>query len=881
MEKANDSQTVPELTIPVSTLPDHAGYRITGIRKALRCLHPHGSIYALIYRVLVRAKQFRYPDAFLSGRKMRPTEQEQVYLCAVTILMLIRHNLYADSDTVAFNSDFPAAAVPLALRLIRYYDEIFSAIAGIPPYSLKYKSDPALQITYKPNADSQIRIVPLETACDAREIWYNTPIRYRLEQKNRAAVQKLLQILSPYPDFLEGQYEALCALINTAGNAVCILPTGSGKSLIFYLASFLQPLPMFVIAPNALLISDQLRNLQTLHSVDDAVLLEWTDEQDFSDYTVQHYINYLTPETLQCRSLFTKLLHFDKGTFMDGVREIQLAEHPLLSYIVLDEVHSLSKWGHEFYPEYLMLAQHLQHYAPHIPLLGFTATANYAVAADLQKQLSLDPQAMISTLQFERYQITFFFCECESAAQIYEKAAEQITMNQLLQERTIVFVKNAAAAEALQRCLSAPAAMLIDGHSESYMDFIGQKCDTLIAGHSLGVGINLPDIRSIIHIGLPFSKNDYVQEIGRAGRAGEDITSYVFYLQAEGNAPAVLTDRSLTESEKPQSVSAEPNDYDEILSSIYPFSSQDALTEKLNACAAALLAQNRALSVQSIPNAAAAETKQLYYMLFSIGIIDDWYLYRTAQAASGETEIMVNLFSSAPEAFSDPDYLLKRSRKRLPAYLTACDADQFVIQQAEKAPSLKHQIQIYAQWYFQQYLYQHRETFLDLYDFIVQNRHSENEEISAQIKDYYVLPFAKIRSASVLFLSLDEAAILQKIRRGIPRETVFQLESSLSAQYQPKLDLAVLLGKMRYGSFDASRADRVFRMLELNEAQIQEIFIKLYAFLHLDDRIRLLNWAESCMNQDELIDRIYAVNAKDRIYYGLTAKLMNLLFERR
>lgn len=882
----NDNHSAADnIVIPVCSYSYHNGFWISGVKKQLRCKHPHQSFFALVYRLLIRSDHIQIPFDDIFQTELTPEEKEQIYVCAVMILMLIRHNLYTDTSTVSFTADISAVNIHRSLSLILYYDTLFSAIANAKPNPLKYKPTSGIRIALHTSAEADISITSSDSANNEREIWYGSPVRYQIHEKQRPLLTELLRTISPYSSFLEGQYEALCMLMNTDRHSICVMPTGSGKSLLFYMASFLQPLPMFVIAPNAMLIQDQIRNLHQIHKIDDAAALEWTAEQNFSDFQIRHYINYLTPETLQCRNLFTKMLHFDQGTFMSGALELRLSDSPLLSYIVLDEVHSLSKWGHEFYPEYLMLAQHLQHFVSHIPLLGFTATANYAIASDLQQQLHIEPESMISTVRFERYQVSYAFSECSSNESLFQDAAAQITELYERHLRTIVFVKNDTAAVQIAKMLAIPYAMLVGSNEDHYLDFVSGNCDVLIAGHTLGIGINLPNIRCTVHIGLPFSKNDFVQEIGRAGRAGESVFSYVYYLCAEGHAPDSLTDRNCHSESRPAAQNRQNTDYDDILAFLYPFSSQTELAEKLEAGAKSLTEQNRALLVQRIDLKSAAETKQLYYMLSSMGLIEDWYLYHTGRGGAGFTEIMVDLFSSSPNAFSDASFLLRRIRQRFPEYLTECDAEETVVRQAASVKTLRDALQLYAGWYFQQYLYQHKESFLDLYDFIVRNQNSLNEEITAQIQDYYTLPFLKIRSDAETFLSLDPPEILHKIRTGTGRATVNRLENRLTLQYDPKLDYAVLLGKMRFGSFEATRANRVFSKIQCKTGQIQEILTGLYGFLFPESRIKLLNWTEQHTNivrwtMNELLKNVYAEIPKDQIYYGFAAQRLNRIFER-
>lgn len=100
---------------------------------------------------------------------------------------------------------------------------------------------------------------------------------------------------------------------------------------------------------------------------------------------------------------------------------------------------------------------------------------------------------------------------------------------------------------------------------DAYHHFADGECKVLIASEELGVGINLPDVRCIIHFGLPLSKSEYVQEIGRAGRANEAITSYVLYLaNEEQNVPKQLLKRDTKITAIPGMLRNLKNDYGDI-----------------------------------------------------------------------------------------------------------------------------------------------------------------------------------------------------------------------------------------------------------------------------------------------------------------------------
>ena len=189
-------------------------------------------------------------------------------------------------------------------------------------------------------------------------------------------------------------------MLSSSQHSVCIMPTGSGKSLIYYMASLLQPLPIFVVAPTDILIQDQIRNLRELHRIDNVAHLKLTRDNSFAEFELVANLNYITPTSLQCRHLIAQFHHINNGTKTVGYRYEMIAAGPLIAYVVLDEIHCISNWGHDFRPEYLMLSQRLNKSLDRVTCWGFTATANYTVVEDVQQQLNIPQENFFSPIAF-------------------------------------------------------------------------------------------------------------------------------------------------------------------------------------------------------------------------------------------------------------------------------------------------------------------------------------------------------------------------------------------------------------------------------------------------------------------------------------------------
>ena len=129
-------------------------------------------------------------------------------------------------------------------------------------------------------------------------------------------------------------------------------------------------------------------------------------------------------------------------------------------------------------------------------------------------------------------------------------------------ERTIIFTKTDEISRKVADAVGYEADIFTLDNPDAYHHFVDGSCRVLVANMDLGIGINLPNVRNIIHFGLPLSKSEYVQEIGRAGRANEKSVSYVLYLDnSPENIPKQLLKRTTKINDLPALLNGIENDY--------------------------------------------------------------------------------------------------------------------------------------------------------------------------------------------------------------------------------------------------------------------------------------------------------------------------------
>ncbi len=218
---------------------------------------------------------------------------------------------------------------------------------------------------------------------------------------------------------------------------------------------------------------------------------------------------------------------------MAGFPEMLAKRKP--SLIAIDEAHCISQWGHDFRPDYRMIGQYLPTFRP-APVIALTATATPLVQDDIATQLGLEQPA----------RFIHGFRRANIAIEVVEAAPFQRTelARQVLEGEgrrpAIVYTPTRKQAEAVAATLAAdyPAAAYhagLDAERRKRVQEAFQKgeIEVIVATIAFGMGIDKPDIRTVIHTALPGSVEAYYQEIGRAGRDGEPSRAILMHSYAD------------------------------------------------------------------------------------------------------------------------------------------------------------------------------------------------------------------------------------------------------------------------------------------------------------------------------------------------------------
>jgi ATP-dependent DNA helicase RecQ len=292
-----------------------------------------------------------------------------------------------------------------------------------------------------------------------------------------------------------------------------VMPTGAGKSLCYQLPSVMLEGTCVVVSPLIALMHDQLRAAEavgiragTLTSADqnrgETIARFKAGELD---------LLYIAPERASTGH-FRELLGSAK-----------------LSLFAIDEAHCVSEWGHDFRPDYRLLAPLMDAF-PDVPRLALTATADAHTRADILAQLGI-PQDGLIVSGFDRPNIRYAITpKANTTKQIADVIAGTPGPG-------IVYAQTRAATEKLAEALARTGRPTRAYHAgleqhiraKNQADFVASEDMVICATVAFGMGIDKPDVRFVAHAGLPKSIEAYYQETGRAGRDGDPAVAHLFW----------------------------------------------------------------------------------------------------------------------------------------------------------------------------------------------------------------------------------------------------------------------------------------------------------------------------------------------------------------
>lgn len=315
-----------------------------------------------------------------------------------------------------------------------------------------------------------------------------------------------------FPAF-RGQQEAVISRVMAGAHTLALMPTGAGKSLCYQVPALARAGTAIVISPLIALMHDQIRSA----SAAGIRAASMTSADSDNAGTAEAFRNgaldllYVAPERASTPGFQALLERADIALF------------------AIDEAHCVSEWGHDFRPDYRMLRPVLDRF-PDVPRLALTATADQATRADILRQLGIPDEGLI-VAGFDRpniryaitprdngpRQITDLLARMEGAGIVYapsRKATEDIAAQIARTGREAAFYH---------------AGLEPERRAAVQAQFVASESMVMVATIAFGMGIDKPDVRFVIHAGLPKSIEAYYQETGRAGRDGDPAEAHLFW----------------------------------------------------------------------------------------------------------------------------------------------------------------------------------------------------------------------------------------------------------------------------------------------------------------------------------------------------------------
>lgn len=348
----------------------------------------------------------------------------------------------------------------------------------------------------------------------------------------------LLEVKTGFSSFRPGQKEIIQDVL-AKKDVIALLPTGGGKSLCYQLPGYALRGTVVIVSPLLSLMEDQVQQLRSSGEKSVVALnsfLTFQEKEKLLSVDLNSYkFLFISPEMLQVDKWIKKL---------QTVR---------IDLFVVDEAHCVSQWGHDFRTDYLKLGT-VKKMLGKPPTLALTATATKAVLQDIQAFLDMpDPVFHINSL--DRPNIALKVEEVINNREKKERLVELVTD---LQPPGIIYFSSRTKTEELYEYLTEngidKVAYYHAGLSQEQriliqQQFLMDQIDIICCTSAFGMGINKSNVRYVLHYHQPTQMESYVQEIGRAGRGGNESIALLLKSKEDAMLPEFIIGNELPDPE--------------------------------------------------------------------------------------------------------------------------------------------------------------------------------------------------------------------------------------------------------------------------------------------------------------------------------------------
>jgi ATP-dependent DNA helicase RecQ len=340
-------------------------------------------------------------------------------------------------------------------------------------------------------------------------------------------IHSILKEYWNYNSFRPLQEEIITSILQ-GKDTLALLPTGGGKSLCFQVPAMAQEGLCLVVSPLIALMKDQVQNLRKKGITAYAI---------YSGMSRKEVINALKVATdSNCKFLYVSPERLETSLFKEYLPALDV------TLIAVDEAHCISQWGYDFRPPYLRIAA-LREELPGVPILALTASATPMVQQDICEKLEF-AQPNIYRQSFERPNLSY---------SLFEEEARNNKMIDILQKvpgSAIVYCKSRKRTKSISDLLNMQgiqadfyhAGLTQEERNKKQEAWIKDQTRIIVCTNAFGMGIDKPDVRTVIHADVPDCLENYYQEAGRAGRDGKKAYAVLVYDNKELDELQALPD---------------------------------------------------------------------------------------------------------------------------------------------------------------------------------------------------------------------------------------------------------------------------------------------------------------------------------------------------
>ena len=298
-------------------------------------------------------------------------------------------------------------------------------------------------------------------------------------------------------------------------DTLALLPTGGGKSICFQVPAMTREGLCLVISPLIALMKDQVENLRRKGITALAIVSGMQRRDVIQTLKVAANSN--------CKFLYVSPERLETALFKEYLPSLPI------SMIAVDEAHCISQWGYDFRPPYLRIAD-LRQELPGVPVLALTASATPAVQSDICVKLQFK-QPAIFRQSFERPNLSYSVFEVDSKINKLVEILNNVAGTGIVYCSSRRHTKTIAELLRLNNIQADfyHAGLSQEERNKRQQDWINNKIRVMVCTNAFGMGIDKPDVRTVVHADIPDCLENYYQEAGRAGRDGKQAYAVLLY----------------------------------------------------------------------------------------------------------------------------------------------------------------------------------------------------------------------------------------------------------------------------------------------------------------------------------------------------------------